>query len=116
MAQEPPKRKHELTDDELRAEQTAELPDRQAMQMLDLDVNLDLALDLAAPIDAAVAANANASVPLNASVGANLIGIGSTAASAANQEAQTVQQLEGTANANATQLAHIDQADDMSEP
>jgi hypothetical protein len=116
MAKDLKKPEQGLSNEEMQAEQTSELPDRQAMQLLDLDANLDLALDLAAPIDAAIAANANASIPLNASVGANVIGIGSTAASAANQEAQTLQQLEGTANATATQLANIDQGDDMSGP
>jgi hypothetical protein len=106
----------ELSKEELQAEQAAELPDREAMQLLDLDANLDLALDLAAPIDAAVAANANVGIPLNASVGANVIGIGSTALSSADQDVQMLQQLEGEANATATQLANIDQGDDMSGP
>jgi hypothetical protein len=115
MAKNKPKQ-GELTDEELHAEQAAELPDREAMQLLDLDATLDLTLDLAAPIDAAVAANANAGIPLNASVGANIIGVGSTAASSATQESALMQQMEATANANATQLADIDQADDLSDP
>ena len=64
-----------LTSDELEAQQAAELPDREAMSLLDLNVDLGLGLDVAAPIDAAVAANANVAAPIDASVAAN---VGST--------------------------------------
>jgi hypothetical protein len=105
----------QLSDAELQAEQAAELPDREAMQLLDLDATLDLALDLAAPIDAAIAANANVAAPIDASVAANVIGIGSTAASSADQDALIQQTLTGVANANATQDVTMDQADDLSD-
>ena len=105
-----------LSQEELEAQQAADLPDREAMTtLLDLDANLDLALDLAAPIDAAVAANANAAIPLDASVGANVLSVNSVAVSSADQDAPITQSLKGIANATATQDATIDQGDDMSE-
>jgi hypothetical protein len=105
----------EMTQDELQQEQASEMPDRENMSLLDLDANLDLALDLAAPIDIAVAANANVAAPIDASVAANVIGIGSTAYSAADQDSIIMQDLDGEANATATQTATIDQGDDMSD-
>jgi hypothetical protein len=114
MAQKPAQQG--LSQEELAAQQAADLPDREAMTtLLDLNANLDLALDLAAPIDAAVAANANAAIPLDASVGANVLSVNSVAASSAHQEAPITQSLIGVANATATQDATIDQGDDMSE-
>jgi len=104
-----------LTPQELQSEQAAEMPNREAMTLLDLDANLDLALDLAAPIDAAIAANANVAVPVDASVAANVIGIGSTAASSADQDSIIAQTLNGEANATATQTATIDQGDNMAD-
>jgi hypothetical protein len=105
-----------LSQDELAAQQAADLPDREAMTtLLDLDANLDLALDLAAPIDAAVAANANAAIPLDAAVGANVLSVNSAAVSSADQDSPITQSLNGVANANANQDATIDQGDDMSE-
>jgi len=60
-----------LSKEELNAQQTSDLPDREAMTtILDLNADLDLALDLAAPIDAAVAANANVAAPIDAAVAA----------------------------------------------
>jgi hypothetical protein len=108
-------KQEEMTQAELQQEQASEMPDRENMSLLDLDANLDLALDLAAPIDAAVAANANVAVPLNASVAANVIGIGSTAYSAAGQDSIVMQDMDAEANATATQTATIDQGDDMSD-
>jgi hypothetical protein len=105
----------QLSSEELQNEQAAEMPNREAMTLLDLDANLDLALDLAAPIDAAIAANANVAVPLDASVAANVIGIGSTAASSADQDSIIAQTLNGTATATATQDATIDQGDNMAD-
>jgi len=105
----------QLSTDELQNEQAAEMPNREAMTLLDLDANLDLALDLAAPIDAAIAANANVAVPLDASVAANVIGIGSTAASSADQDSIVAQTLNGVANATANQDATIDQGDNMGD-
>lgn len=107
--------KAQLSSDELQNEQAAEMPNREAMTLLDLDANLDLALDLAAPIDAAIAANANVAVPVDASVAANVIGIGSTAASSADQDSIIMQNLEGEANATANQNATIDQGDNMAD-
>jgi hypothetical protein len=104
-----------LTPQELQGEQAAEMPNREAMSLLDLDATLDLALDIAAPIDAAVAANANVAVPLDASVAANVIGIGSKAASVADQDSIIQQTLNGEANATANQDATIDQSDNMGD-
>ena len=42
--------KPELSADEMAAEAVTALPDREAMSLLDLDVNLDLALDLREPL------------------------------------------------------------------
>jgi len=113
MAKEP--KQQEMTQDELQQEQASEMPDRENMSLLDLDANLDLALDLAAPIDAAVAANANVAAPIDASVAANVIGIGSTAYSSADQDSIIMQDLDGEANATATQNATIDQGDNMAD-
>jgi hypothetical protein len=108
MAKKPAQRG--LSKEELEAQQASDLPDREAMTtLLDLNADLNLALDLAAPIDAAVAANANAAIPLDASVGANVLSVGSTAASGAHQEAPINQSLEGIATANADQHATVDQ-------
>ena len=62
----------ELSADEVEAQGGAELPDKEAMSLLDINADLDLALDLAAPIDAAVAANANVAAPIDAAVAANV--------------------------------------------
>jgi len=104
-----------LTEQELQGEQASEMPNREAMSLLDLDATLDLSLDIAAPIDAAVAANANVAVPLDASVAANVIGIGSKAASVADQDSIVSQTLNGVANATANQDALIDQSDNMGD-
>jgi len=104
-----------LTPQELQGEQAAEMPNREAMTLLDLDATLDLSLDVAAPIDAAIAANANVAAPIDASVAANVIGIGSKAVSLADQDSIIVQNLDGTATANATQDATINQADAMGD-
>jgi len=98
-----------LSAEELDEQQAAELPDREAMSLLDLNANLDLALDLAAPIDAAVAANANAGIPLDAAVGANVLSTNSVAVSSADQASPITQSLNGIANATANQDATIDQ-------
>jgi hypothetical protein len=98
-----------LSPEELAAQQSSDLPDREAMSLLDLNANLDLALDLAAPIDAAVAANANAAIPLDASVGANVLSVNSASVASANQDAPITQSLEGIATATATQDAAVNQ-------
>ncbi len=98
-----------LTVDEMQAETAAALPDREAMSLLDIVADLDLALDIAAPIDAAVAANANVAAPIDAAVAANIGSVGSEATAVADQDSVIIQQLDGTAIANATQAATIDQ-------
>ena len=99
----------ELTPDEIAAETVSALPDREAMSLLDLNVNLDLALDLAAPIDAAVAANANVAAPIDAAVAANILSVGSEATAVADQDSVIIQNLDGVAIAEATQNANIEQ-------
>ena len=87
----------------------AALPDREAMSLLDLNINLDLALDLAAPVDAAVAANANVAAPIDAAVAANIGSTGSEATAVADQDSVIIQTLDGTAIATAEQDATIQQ-------
>jgi hypothetical protein len=99
----------ELSAADLDAESVAALPDREAMSLLDLNANLDLALDLSAPIDAAVAANANVAAPIDASVAANIASVGSDATAVAHQDSVIIQNLDGTAIANGTQDAVIQQ-------
>ena len=100
-----------LSAEELSAQDTAALPDREAMSLLDLNANLDLNLDIAAPIDAAVAANANAAVPIDAAVSANVISFDSDALATAPQDSIISQSLTGEATATAIQTAAIDQAE-----
>ena len=99
----------ELTAAEMDAETVAALPDREAMSLLDLAVNLDLALDIAAPIDAAIAANANVAAPIDAAVAANIASVGSEATAVADQDSIIIQDLDGTAVATANQDATIQQ-------
>jgi len=98
-----------LTNDELAAQQADDLPDREAMSILDLDVVLDATIDAAAPIDAAVAANANVAAPIDAAVAANIGSVGSTAIASAEQDAPITQILEGEATAVADQDSTITQ-------
>jgi hypothetical protein len=100
----------ELTPDEIEAESAAALPDREAMSLLDLNVNLDLALDLAAPVDAAVAANANVAAPIDAAVAANVLSVDSEAGALADQDSVISQDLDGVAEATAIQDANLDQS------
>jgi hypothetical protein len=79
--------------------------------LLDLNADLDLNLDLAAPIDAAIALNANVGAPIDAAVSANILSGGAQAIATAPQDSVVVQELEGTALANADQDAIIDQSD-----
>ena len=74
-----------LTDAELSAQSGTALPDKEVVSILDLNADLDLALDVAAPIDLAVAANANVAAPIDAAVGANILSVGSTSTSLADQ-------------------------------
>ena len=106
------KNKESLTDEELEAQNAASIPDKEAMSLLDINADLDLALDLAAPIDAAVAANANVAAPIDAAVAANVLTVNSVAGASADQDSIVMQDLDGTATANATQDADIDQSGD----
>ena len=99
-----------LSPQEMAAEGAQELPDRQAMSLLDVNANLDLALDIAAPIDAAVAANANAAVPIDAAVSANALSPDATSLAVADQDSVISQSLNGEATATAVQDATVDQA------
>jgi hypothetical protein len=101
---------NELTPEEMNAQTAAQLPDKEAMSLLDVNADLDLALDLAAPVDAAVAANANVAAPIDAAVSANILSPGSTSIASADQDSIIIQDLDGVAEANATQDATIDQA------
>jgi hypothetical protein len=109
-----------LSEDELEAQRAADLPDREAMSLLDglpsldtnllnLDVNLDAAVHGAAPINAAAAANANVAAPVDASVGANVLSVDSTAVANSPQQSTITQTLDGVATATADQGSSIDQ-------
>ena len=100
-----------LTREEMQAQDGSELPDKEAMSLLDVNADLDLALDIAAPIDAAVAANANAALPIDAAVAANALSFDSTAQALADQDSVVMQTLDGEATATANQDATIDQAE-----
>ena len=100
----------ELSAEEVQAQGGAELPDKEAMSLLDLNADLDLALDIAAPIDAAVAANANVAAPIDASVSAHVLSFDSVAAASADQDSIVMQNLDGEATATAIQDAAIDQS------
>lgn len=104
-----------LTPEELEAEGGVALPDKEAMSLLDLNAQLDLALDLAAPIDAAIAANANVAAPIDGAVSANILSFGSESTALADQDAVLVQDLDATAEANADQLAVINQAEPVAD-
>jgi|SRR4051812_42827376 len=107
MAEQAPERG--LKPDELAAEEAAELPDREAMSLLDLNLDLALDADVAAPIGAAIAANANVAAPIDASVGANVGSVNSVVVSSADQHANITQVLYGVATANADQDSAISQ-------
>src|SRR5690348_2285736 len=94
-----PEEAQALSPEELAAEGASELPDREAMSLLDLNLDLGLNADIAAPIDAAIAANANVAAPIDASVSANVGSVDSLAAASADQHASIVQNLEGVATA-----------------
>jgi len=108
-----------LSKEELEAQGGADLPDKEAMSLLDplvdqsllnLDVDLALDADVAAPIDAAVAANANVAAPIDAAVAANVGSVGSVAAASADQDSIIIQDLDGVATATADQAATLDQS------
>jgi hypothetical protein len=110
-----------LSDDELAAQRAADLPDREAMSVLDglsslndmnllnLDVNLDATVQGATPINAGVAANANVGAPIDDSVGANVLSVDSTAVANAPQQSAITQTLNGVAVASADQGSAITQ-------
>ncbi|MGZ5418161.1 MAG: hypothetical protein ACXWDI_13360 [Nocardioides sp.] len=75
--------------------------------LLNVDVNVAADADIAAPIDGAVAANANVAAPINAGVAANVGSIDSDAIAVAQQDAIINQNIEGSAEANATQQSDI---------
>jgi hypothetical protein len=102
-------RKRGLEPDELAAEEASELPDREAMSLLDLNLDLGLDADATAPIAASIAANANVAAPIDASVAANIASVDSTAISSADQDASIVQVLNGTATAGTSQTSDITQ-------
>ncbi len=101
-----------LSAEELAAEGTVALPDKEVASILDLNADLDLALDVAAPIDLAVAANANVAAPIDAAVGANILSAGSSAQAMADQGVIINQGITADATANSTQDSTIDQGDD----
>lgn len=107
-----------LDREELEAQDAQQVPDKEAMSLLDpvvgdallnLDVDLALDADVAAPIDAAVAANANVAAPIDAAVSANVLSPDATAAAVADQDSVIMQDLDGVAVAEATQDASIEQ-------
>jgi len=112
-----------LSDQELADQRAADLPDREAMSILDslpsladasllnLDVNLDAAIDAAAPINAAVAANANVAAPIDAAVSANIASVGSTSVANAPQTSVISQTLDGIATATSSQDSTIAQGE-----
>jgi hypothetical protein len=99
-----------LSEQEIADQQATDLPDREAMSLLDVVADLNLDLNLAAPIDAAVAANANAAVPIDAAVSANLLSVDSETLANAPQTSVIQQSLNGEATATANQDAAIDQS------
>lgn len=108
------KKPDRISNEELEAQDAAELPDKEAMSILDqgllnLDIDLALDADVAAPIDAAVAANANVAAPIDASVAANVASVNSIAMADADQDSVIIQQLDGVANATADQTSEINQ-------
>jgi len=100
---------HGLSESEIADQQATDLPDREAMSLLDVVADLNLNLDLAAPIDAGVAANANAGVPIDAGVSANLLSVNSQTLASTGQQSVIQQALHGDATATSTQDAGIDQ-------
>ena len=105
-----------VSNEELEAQDAASLPDKEAMSLLEpdlsllnLDLNVALDADVAAPVDAAIAANANVAAPIDAAVAANIASPDSVAVASADQDSVIYQNLEGVAEANATQDADIEQ-------
>jgi hypothetical protein len=98
-----------LSDAELAQENAADLPDREALSLLNLNLDLDLGLDGAAPVNAAAAANLNVAAPIDAAVAANIGSVGSTSMAVADQDSVIIQDLEASAEAEADQTSSIEQ-------
>jgi hypothetical protein len=98
-----------LSPQDIEAQEGATNHDKEAMSLLDVNVDLDLALDLAAPIDAAVAANANVAAPVDAAASANVLSPDSVSVASTTQDSGITQNLDGIATATADQTANIDQ-------
>jgi hypothetical protein len=98
-----------ISTEEVEAQAASQIPDKEAMSLLNVNADLNLALDLAAPVDAAVAANANAAVPVDAAVSANAASTGSSSVALADQGSSIHQDLTGTAVANGNQTSTIAQ-------
>jgi len=108
-----------LDREELEAQVGEQVPDKEAMSLLDplvdqasllsLDVDLAADVDAAAPINAAVAANANVAAPIDAAVSANVLSPDATSAAIADQDSIIVQDLDGEATAIADQTSDIQQ-------
>lgn len=110
------KKQDALSSEELEAQDASKVPDKEAMSLLEpdlnllnLDVNIDLDADVAAPVDAAIAANANVAAPIDAAVAANIASPGSGAVASADQDSIIIQDLDGIAQATADQGANIEQ-------
>jgi hypothetical protein len=84
-----------LSDQEMEAQQATDLPDREAMSLLDVVADLNLDLNLAAPVDAGVAANVGS--------------VGSQALANSPSTSTIAQSLQGTATAEPTQTSTISQ-------
>ena len=102
-----------LSAEELAAESSTALPDKEVVSILDLNADIDLAIDAAAPIDLAVAANANVAAPIDAAVGANVLSVDSSAQALSDQGVLINQGLDADATAHATQDSGIDQGNDV---
>lgn len=95
--------------EEIDAEASVALPNKEVLSLLDVNANVDLGLDLAAPVDLAAAANLNLAAPIEAAASANLLSPDATAVSEAYQHGTLDQTLSGSADATAPQHAGITQ-------
>src|SRR5690348_2439585 len=95
--------------EEIDAETSVALPNKEVLSLLDVNANVDLGLDLAAPVDLAAAANLNVAAPIEAAASANLLSPDATAVSEAYQHGTLDQGISGSAEATAPQHADIAQ-------
>jgi len=86
----------------------------QGSSLLDLNADLAANLDVAAPIAAVVGLNANAAVPIDASVSANALSPDATSFANAPQHSLLEQALDGQANGISTQNSSLDQGEHQS--